>query len=101
MSDKTNYRLANIQKKEMKLRVQRSEILVSESEKALDLIFRSGSVIFSKPSLSVITFESAGDELVVLHVIDTSVINAEIITSSWFSDVSDASQVSISWIAAS
>ena len=38
MSDKTNYRLANIQKKEMKLRVQRSEILVSESEKALDLI---------------------------------------------------------------
>ncbi|RLC25003.1 MAG: hypothetical protein DRH93_03075 [Deltaproteobacteria bacterium] len=38
MSDKTNYKLANIQKKELKLRTVRHDILVSESEKALDLI---------------------------------------------------------------
>ncbi len=39
MSEKTNYRLANIQKKELKLRSIRQEILTSESEKALELIF--------------------------------------------------------------
>ncbi|MCD4720448.1 MAG: DUF6178 family protein, partial [Desulfobacula sp.] len=38
MTEKTNYKLANIQKKEMKLRGVRHEILVSESEKALDII---------------------------------------------------------------
>ncbi len=38
MKDKTNYRLANIQKKEIKLRQQRHEIIVSDSEKALDMI---------------------------------------------------------------
>lgn len=38
MSDKTNYKLANIQKKELKLRSIRQKILTSESEKALDLI---------------------------------------------------------------
>ncbi|NOX35486.1 MAG: hypothetical protein GXP56_17445 [Deltaproteobacteria bacterium] len=38
MNEKTNYRLANIQKKEMKLRAARHEILASESERALDLI---------------------------------------------------------------
>lgn len=36
-----NYKLINIQKKELKLRAQRHEILVSGSEKALDLILDS------------------------------------------------------------
>ncbi len=38
MNEKINYRLANIQQKEMKLRTFRRDILVSESEKALDMI---------------------------------------------------------------
>lgn len=38
MTEKTNYKLANIQEKEMKLRAVRHEILVSESEKSLDII---------------------------------------------------------------
>ncbi len=38
MKDKTNYRLANIQKKEIKLHQQRHEIIVSDSEKALNMI---------------------------------------------------------------
>ena len=38
MKDKTDYRLVNIQKKEIKLRQQRHEIIVSDSEKALDMI---------------------------------------------------------------
>lgn len=38
MNDQTDYKLINIQKKELKLRTIRHEILVSESEKALDLI---------------------------------------------------------------
>ncbi|MCK5837118.1 MAG: hypothetical protein KAH09_07620, partial [Desulfobacula sp.] len=38
MTEKTNYKLANIQEKEMKLREVRHEILVSESEKSLDII---------------------------------------------------------------
>lgn len=38
MSEATNYRLANIQKKELKLRAVRQEIIVSESEKALDML---------------------------------------------------------------
>lgn len=41
MNKKTDYKLANVQKKEMKLRGQRHEILVSESEKALELILDS------------------------------------------------------------
>ena len=38
MTQKTDYKLANIQTKELKLRTIRHEILVSESEKALGLI---------------------------------------------------------------
>ncbi len=38
MKDKTNYRVINIQKKELKLRDQRREIIVSDSAKALDMI---------------------------------------------------------------
>ncbi|WP_299978924.1 DUF6178 family protein [Desulfobacula sp.] len=38
MTEKTNYKLANIQKKEGELRAVRHEILVSESENALGLI---------------------------------------------------------------
>ena len=38
MTEKTNYKLANIQKKEIKLRAVRHEILVSDSERALDVI---------------------------------------------------------------
>ncbi|MBU1345075.1 MAG: hypothetical protein KKE44_22620 [Proteobacteria bacterium] len=38
MSEKINYRLANIQEREMKLRAVRHEILVSDSETALDMI---------------------------------------------------------------
>ncbi|MCP4671635.1 MAG: hypothetical protein GY857_10040 [Desulfobacula sp.] len=38
MKDKTDYRLANIQKKEIKLRQQRHEIIVSDSQKALNMI---------------------------------------------------------------
>jgi len=38
MSNITDYRVANIQKKELKLRAVRHEILTSESEKALDMI---------------------------------------------------------------
>ncbi|MBU1695591.1 MAG: hypothetical protein KKD21_00915, partial [Proteobacteria bacterium] len=41
MSENTNYKLANIQNREMKLRTQRHEILVSESEKALDMILEA------------------------------------------------------------
>ncbi|MBU8850201.1 MAG: hypothetical protein KOO64_11705, partial [Desulfobacterales bacterium] len=41
MTEKTNYKLANIQKKELKLRAVRHEILVSESEKALELILEA------------------------------------------------------------
>ncbi|MBU8911805.1 MAG: hypothetical protein KOO65_11105 [Desulfobacterales bacterium] len=41
MTKKTNYKLANIQKKELKLRAVRHEILVSESEKALELILEA------------------------------------------------------------
>ncbi|WP_300459169.1 DUF6178 family protein [Desulfobacula sp.] len=43
MNDKTDYRVANLQQKEMKLRTVRHEILVSESEKALDLILDAPS----------------------------------------------------------
>jgi len=43
MNENTPYQLANIQKKEMKLRAQRHEILVNESEKALDLILEAPS----------------------------------------------------------
>ena len=38
MNEKINYKLANIQQKEMKLRATRRDILVSESQKALDMI---------------------------------------------------------------
>ncbi|MDA3917187.1 MAG: DUF6178 family protein [Deltaproteobacteria bacterium] len=38
MNDEKDYRLVNIQKKEIKLRQQRHEIIVSDSEKALDMI---------------------------------------------------------------
>jgi len=38
MSEATNYRLANIKNKELKLRTVRQQILVSDSEKALDMI---------------------------------------------------------------
>ena len=38
MNEKIDYRLANIQKREMKLRAQRHDILASDSEKALELI---------------------------------------------------------------
>ena len=41
MSENTSYKLVNIQKREMKLRVQRHEILVSESERALDMILEA------------------------------------------------------------
>ena len=41
MNENTNYRLVNIQKREMKLRAQRHEILVTESEKALDMILEA------------------------------------------------------------
>jgi len=41
MSENTNYKLANIQNREMKLRSQRHEILVSESETALDMILEA------------------------------------------------------------
>ncbi len=41
MSENFNYKLANIQKKEMRLRTQRHEIIVSESEKALDMILEA------------------------------------------------------------
>jgi hypothetical protein len=43
MSDKTDYRIANLQQKEMKLRTVRHDILVSDSEKALDLILDAPS----------------------------------------------------------
>jgi len=43
MSEIISYKLANIQKKELKLRTQRHEILVSESERALDLILEAPS----------------------------------------------------------
>lgn len=43
MSDKTNYRLVNLQKKEMKLRAVRHEILAVESEKALEMILDAPS----------------------------------------------------------
>ena len=43
MNDKTNYRLANLQKREMKLRAVRHEILAVESEKALDMILDAPS----------------------------------------------------------
>ncbi|WP_457553784.1 DUF6178 family protein [Desulfobacula sp.] len=43
MNKNTHYKLANIQKKELKLRDQRYEILVNESEKALDLILDAPS----------------------------------------------------------
>jgi len=38
MTEKLNYKLANIQKKELKLRAVHHEILVSESEKALKML---------------------------------------------------------------
>jgi Family of unknown function (DUF6178) len=43
MNDNKNYKLANIQKQSLKLRAQRHEILVNESEKALDLILDAPS----------------------------------------------------------
>ena len=43
MKDKTDYRLANIQNKDIKLRQQRHEIIVSDSEKALDMILDAPS----------------------------------------------------------
>jgi len=43
MTENTNYKLANIQKKELKLRGLRHEILICESEKALDMILESPS----------------------------------------------------------
>lgn len=43
MNEKINYRLVNIQKREMKLRAARQQILVSGSEKALDSIFDAPS----------------------------------------------------------
>ncbi len=43
MKDKPDYRLVNIQKKEIKLRQQRHEIIVSDSEKALDMILDAKS----------------------------------------------------------
>ncbi|MCP3875165.1 MAG: hypothetical protein GY699_18675 [Desulfobacteraceae bacterium] len=43
MNEKTNYRLVNIQKRELKLRTQRQAILVSPSEKALDMILDAPS----------------------------------------------------------
>ncbi len=43
MNGKTDYRLVNIQKKEIKLRQQRHEIIVSDSEKALDMILDAKS----------------------------------------------------------
>ncbi len=43
MSDKTNYRLVNLQKKEMRLRAVRHEILAVESEKALEIILDAPS----------------------------------------------------------
>ncbi|SDU04264.1 DUF6178 family protein [Desulfobacula phenolica] len=43
MSDKTNYRLANIQNREIKLRAVRHEILAVESEKALEMILDAPS----------------------------------------------------------
>ena len=41
MKDKTDYRVANIEKKEIKLRQQRHEIIVSDSEKIVDMILAS------------------------------------------------------------
>ncbi len=41
MDKKTDYRLANLQKRELKLRAQRQEILMSDSEKAIDMILDS------------------------------------------------------------
>ncbi|MBC2703778.1 DUF6178 family protein [Desulfobacula sp.] len=43
MTEKENYKLVNIQKKELKLRAVRHEILVSDSEKALELILDAPS----------------------------------------------------------
>ncbi len=43
MKNKTDYKLANIQKKEIKLRQQRHEIIVSDSEKALNMILDAPS----------------------------------------------------------
>ncbi|MBT3177550.1 MAG: hypothetical protein HOG03_23705 [Desulfobacula sp.] len=43
MTENTDYKLANIQKRELKLRGLRHEILISESEKALDMILEAPS----------------------------------------------------------
>ena len=43
MPKNTNYKLANIKKREMKLRSLRQDILVGESEKALDMILEAPS----------------------------------------------------------
>jgi len=43
MKDKTDYRLTNVQNKDIKLRQQRHEIIVTDSEKALDMILDAPS----------------------------------------------------------
>jgi len=43
MNENTDYKLVNLQKRELKLRAQRHEILVSDSEKALDMILEAPS----------------------------------------------------------
>lgn len=43
MSENTDYKLANLQKRELKLRARRHEILVSDDEKALDMILEAPS----------------------------------------------------------
>ncbi len=69
MNDKTNYRLENIQKKEMTLRSIRQEILSSESQKALDLILDSpapASLIQSFPDqdLYYLLHKIGGDDFI-------------------------------------